>query len=62
VRRFLLESGVERSRIEALAVGEARPMASNRSQAGRGQNRRVAITVFAPGSSPPGSSTGIGAP
>lgn len=45
VRRFLLEHGVKRSRIEALAIGEARPIASNRSPAGRDQNRRVAITL-----------------
>jgi len=48
VRRFLLEHGIKRGRIEALAIGEARPIASNRSPAGRDQNRRVAITLVTP--------------
>ena len=46
VRRFLLESGVERNRIAAVAVGEAQPMASNRTTAGRDLNRRVSITLL----------------
>ena len=33
---------------EVLAVGESRPIASNRSPAGRDQNSRVAITLFTP--------------
>jgi outer membrane protein OmpA-like peptidoglycan-associated protein len=48
VRRFLLESGVKRSRIEAVAVGETRPVAANSSSAGRDRNRRVAITLRTP--------------
>jgi outer membrane protein OmpA-like peptidoglycan-associated protein len=49
VRRFLVGNGVKRNRIEVLAIGEARPIATNRSPAGREQNRRVAITLFTPG-------------
>jgi outer membrane protein OmpA-like peptidoglycan-associated protein len=45
VRRFLVGSGVKRNRIEVVAIGESRPIASNRSPAGRDQNRRVAITL-----------------
>jgi outer membrane protein OmpA-like peptidoglycan-associated protein len=48
VRRFLVGNGIKRHRIEVLAMGEARPIASNRSPAGRDQNRRVAITLFTP--------------
>jgi len=48
VRRFLIESGIKRNRIEALAIGETRPVASNRSPTGRDQNRRVAITLLSP--------------
>jgi outer membrane protein OmpA-like peptidoglycan-associated protein len=48
VRRFLVGNGVKRHRIEVLAMGEARPIASNRSPEGRDQNRRVAITLFTP--------------
>jgi outer membrane protein OmpA-like peptidoglycan-associated protein len=46
VRRFLVGAGVKRNRIEAVAIGEARPIASNRSKTGRDQNRRVAITLL----------------
>jgi outer membrane protein OmpA-like peptidoglycan-associated protein len=48
VWRFLVGNGVKRNRIEVLARGEARPIASNRSPAGRDQNRRVAITLLPP--------------
>ena len=48
VRRFLVGSGVKRNRIEVRAIGESRPIASNRSPTGRDHNRRVAITVLAP--------------
>jgi outer membrane protein OmpA-like peptidoglycan-associated protein len=48
VRRFLVGSGIKRNRIEVLAMGETRPMASNRSPTGRDQNRRVAITLLTP--------------
>jgi outer membrane protein OmpA-like peptidoglycan-associated protein len=48
VRRFLVGNGIKRHRIEVLAMGEARPIASNRSPAGRDQNRRVAITLITP--------------
>jgi outer membrane protein OmpA-like peptidoglycan-associated protein len=48
VRRFLVGNGIKRNRIEVLARGEARPVASNRSPTGRDQNRRVAITLFPP--------------
>ena len=46
VRRFLLESGVGRNRIAAVAVGEAQPIASNDTPAGRDLNRRVSITLI----------------
>ena len=45
VGRFLIESGIKRNRIQTLAIGEARPVASNHSPTGRDQNRRVAITL-----------------
>jgi outer membrane protein OmpA-like peptidoglycan-associated protein len=48
VGRFLIESGIKRNRIQTLAIGEARPVASNRSPTGRDQNRRVAITLLTP--------------
>jgi outer membrane protein OmpA-like peptidoglycan-associated protein len=45
VRRFLVANGVKQGRIQTLAMGEARPAASNRSPTGRDQNRRVAVTL-----------------
>jgi outer membrane protein OmpA-like peptidoglycan-associated protein len=48
VWHFLVANGVKRSRIEEQAVGEAKPVASNRSPTGRDQNRRVAITLLSP--------------
>src|SRR5262249_22157253 len=57
VRRFPVGNGVKRNRIEVRAIGEARPIASNRSATGRDQNRRVAITVLG-NAAPTGSSNG----
>ena len=43
---FVLESaGVERARVRALGQGETRPVASNATEAGRAQNRRVEIVI-----------------
>jgi outer membrane protein OmpA-like peptidoglycan-associated protein len=41
VRRFLIERGVEASRLEAKGYGPDRPIASNDDAAGRQQNRRT---------------------
>ncbi len=49
---FLVMNGIKRNRIEAAAAGEAQPIASNQSSAGRDQNRRVALTLLAPSSGP----------
>lgn len=48
VRRFLVEKGVELHRLNSIGLGPARPVADNKTKAGRDQNRRVAIRVFAP--------------
>jgi hypothetical protein len=44
VRRRLIDYGVEESRLDVRSAGSAMPIASNRSSAGRRQNRRVTIT------------------
>lgn len=44
---YLIQQGVPRSRITTLGKGEREPVASNDSDYGRQQNRRVEIAIFA---------------
>jgi outer membrane protein OmpA-like peptidoglycan-associated protein len=48
VRRFLVDKGVELNRLNSIGLGSAKPMADNKTKAGRDQNRRVAVRVFGP--------------
>ncbi len=45
VKTYLVNSGVDASRINATGYGEANPVASNSTEEGRVQNRRVEIKV-----------------
>jgi len=45
VRNLLIQRGVASSRMEVLAMGEANPIATNSTEAGRMQNRRVEIKI-----------------
>jgi outer membrane protein OmpA-like peptidoglycan-associated protein len=45
VRNFLVQNGVEASRITATGYGEASPVAPNGTEAGRLQNRRVEVVI-----------------
>ena len=45
--RYLADQGVQPSRITALGRGEEEPVASNDTDAGRQQNRRVEIAIYA---------------
>lgn len=45
VRRFLIANGVSADRITARGYGEANPVASNKTAAGRQLNRRVEIII-----------------
>ncbi|HEY8493147.1 MAG TPA: OmpA family protein [Myxococcota bacterium] len=45
VRNFLINAGVAPSRITAMGFGEQFPVASNATEAGRQQNRRVEIEI-----------------
>jgi outer membrane protein OmpA-like peptidoglycan-associated protein len=45
VREYLIHQGVSASRISSFGMGEARPLASNNTEAGRQQNRRVEIEI-----------------
>jgi outer membrane protein OmpA-like peptidoglycan-associated protein len=44
---FLVSQGVASSRIRTTGLGEAEPVASNDTDAGRAQNRRVEVAIFA---------------
>lgn len=46
VKQFLVSRGVNASRIEATGYGEDQPIATNKTEAGRQQNRRVEFTLF----------------
>ena len=45
VREALLERGIEAQRIRTIGLGEGYPVASNDTQAGMQQNRRVEIVI-----------------
>lgn len=48
VRQALIEQGVDRTRVSSTGMGEATPVATNASGAGRQQNRRVEIIIENP--------------
>lgn len=46
VKSYLVSQGANASRVEATGYGENQPIASNKTAAGRQQNRRVEFTLF----------------
>src|SRR6056297_71666 len=46
VLNFLINEGISSSRLNAIGFGEAKPIASNATRAGRQQNRRVEINLI----------------
>ncbi len=50
VANYLTANGVPANRINVVAYGESRPVASNDTESGRQQNRRVELTINAPSS------------
>ncbi len=46
VRRYLINQGVEASRMEAIGYGEERPIEDNRTAEGRAANRRVEFIII----------------
>lgn len=48
VERYLLDNGIDGARIETRGLGEEFPVASNETDAGRAQNRRVEIIIENP--------------
>lgn len=45
VRNFLIDEGIAGERLTAIGFGEAQPIASNATRAGREKNRRVEFTI-----------------
>ncbi|NND87991.1 MAG: OmpA family protein, partial [Flavobacteriaceae bacterium] len=45
VREYLTSKGIPSSRLTSEGYGEARPIATNNTKAGRQQNRRVEISL-----------------
>ena len=45
VRDYLVNKGVSTVRLEAIGFGEGEPVATNKTRAGRAQNRRVVVKV-----------------
>jgi OOP family OmpA-OmpF porin len=46
IKSYLVNKGANASRIEATGYGESQPIATNKTAAGRQQNRRVEFTLF----------------
>lgn len=46
IKAYLVSKGANASRIEATGYGETQPIATNKTAAGRQQNRRVEFTLF----------------
>ncbi|MFC4220761.1 OmpA family protein [Flagellimonas marina] len=46
VRNFLVDKGIAADRLTAIGYGEAKPIATNNTRAGRAQNRRVEINLI----------------
>ncbi len=46
VKNFLVQNGIDQFRLSAVGYGEDRPIATNRTRAGRAQNRRVEINLI----------------
>lgn len=46
-RVYLMELGIQGDRIDAVGRGETEPVASNETDAGRQENRRVEVAIFA---------------
>ncbi|MXV52082.1 OmpA family protein [Pedobacter sp. HMF7647] len=46
IRSYLVSKGANASRIEATGYGESQPIATNKTAAGRQQNRRVEFTLY----------------
>ena len=46
VMAYLVEKGIDVSRLKAIGYGESKPMASNKTKAGKALNRRVEVKLL----------------
>jgi outer membrane protein OmpA-like peptidoglycan-associated protein len=46
VRQFLVDAGVDPSRLESVGYGESEPIDTNRTPEGKANNRRVEFTIL----------------
>ena len=47
VQKYLIDQGIRASRLSAVGYGEERPVATNETAAGRQENRRVEVAIYA---------------
>ncbi|MGK7390457.1 MAG: OmpA family protein [Candidatus Cyclobacteriaceae bacterium M2_1C_046] len=47
VQKYLIDQGIRPARISAVGYGEERPVATNETAAGRQENRRVEVAIYA---------------
>jgi outer membrane protein OmpA-like peptidoglycan-associated protein len=52
VRSFLIQEGIDGSRLEAVGYGQTRPVDTNRTAKGRENNRRVEFNILKPAAPP----------
>ena len=45
VKAYLIESGIETGRLTSIGYGESKPLATNKTKAGKAQNRRVEVKL-----------------
>ncbi len=45
VRDYLLEVGIDKERVQTVTYGERKPVADNKTERGKAQNRRVQVTI-----------------
>ncbi len=46
VKNYLIENGVDASRLSSVGYGETKPIANNKTKAGKAQNRRVEVKLI----------------
>lgn len=46
VRQYLVDRGIDSGRLEAAGFGETKPIATNKTKAGRAQNRRIEFKII----------------